>query len=387
MCSKEKGTHYLRVVGTLSQTRACGQPPPLVVLQSKRKFLLTVSKEPTVVEPTSERLIYAAMTECLKEVPSHVFTGLSTKSSISVTSSACWESTRAAGGTDEAIRLIVNDGLRGRPAKILDLETAETLHLSTLDEMSTGEYIFWRCLEDTLNEPPEELRYAFLTVVKEPGKARSVTKARACLKIVLDLVHRIVSWPLAKGFETSTDGLLGANQAWSLFKDLYKSPMREEVFYVTDKETSDFVGYSQIVETYDDFFMSSTDFEEETDNLSHTVGHIIADRWMIQCGIPTVLRGLVTETAFNPRYIFFNAKGGLEDLGEPSDTIGVRKILLRQGVLMGDPMTKVILHFTNIVTRKIAELLENPQKLSLYFTNAFSVSEALSRMRRDSTHT
>jgi hypothetical protein len=373
-CGLEKGNDFLRIAGTLIQTRACGQPPPLVVLQSKRKFILTVSVAPAARSVTQNTLVLAAMENALRDVPSEVFTGLSTKSSISVTSSACWEANRTEGGTDEAIRLIVSDGKRGRPAKILDLETAETLKLSILDELSVGEYVFWRCLEETLLIDPEELRFAYLTVVKEPGKARSVTKARACLKIVLDLVHRIVSWPLAKGFESSTSGLLGSNQAWTLFKDFYKDPIREELFQIKDKEVTEFAGYSQIVETYEDFFMSSTDFEEATDYMDNDVANIIADRWMRQCGIPTVLRGLVTETAFRPRWIFFTAKGGLEDLGLPTSDSDVRKVRLQRGVLMGDPLTKVVLHFTNIVSRSIAELLEQPERLTPYFGNAYSLA-------------
>lgn len=45
-----------------------------------------------------------------------------------------------------------------------------------------------------------DLKKVFLTVVNEPGKARSVTKSHASLKIVLDQVSKICCSVLRKAF-------------------------------------------------------------------------------------------------------------------------------------------------------------------------------------------
>jgi hypothetical protein len=59
--------------------------------------------------------------------------------------------------------------------------------------MSLGETIFWAALDQCIATPLDKLRLAYLVVVKEPGKARSVTKSPACLKIVLDVVNKLCS--------------------------------------------------------------------------------------------------------------------------------------------------------------------------------------------------
>jgi len=356
----EIGPRRTYVIGVLSQTRGCGTPPPLVILQSKVKFLKTISlKRPE--EPRTARLIRrAALEEVLNELDDSAFTGLSTKSRITVSTSSSWEKTRREGGTIEAARELLATLPIGEGVPVRDLHTGRIESYKSKEYFdSTGEVVFWLALDHVLRTPPEELKYAFLTMVKEPGKARTVTKARACLKIVLDLVNKLVSGPLEKGIRSSTSGMGKANHGWNLFCRLMSDEVRDMVFSLDSREEDTYEGYVERTDTFKALFMSSTDYESATDQMRHEMGSDLGQAWMLKCGIPPVLRGIVQKTCYQPRQVFFNATGVLNNFGTPRPDMGtnIRSVTMVTGILMGDPLTKVALHLTNVVTRRIGARL------------------------------
>jgi len=354
------GHRRVYLFGILSQTRGCGTPPPLVLLQSKNKFLRTISLEPPT-EPGSARAIRkAALEEVLSTLPREAFTGLATKARITVTTSSSWEKTRREGGTIEAAREILESLPIGEGVPVRNLDTGqieEYRQKSGFD--SVGEVVFWLALDHTLRTPPDLLKQAFLTVVKEPGKARSVTKARACLKIVLDLVNKIVAVPLEKGIRSSTSGMSKAHHGWNLFCRLMSDDLKEIVFHVEEREEHTYEGYVERTDTFADLYVVSTDYQEATDQMRHDVAQDLGDAWMRKCGIPRLLRAIVCKTCFSPREVFFYATGALEDLGTERPDMGqnVHSVSLVKGVLMGDPLTKVVLHLSNVVARHAAKRL------------------------------
>jgi len=369
---KETGQRQVFLIGLLTQTRGCGTPPPLVINQSKEKFLRTVTVEPEKFQATQAQLVKMGMHSVLKKIPDAVFTGLATKSRITVTTSACWDKTRREGGTLGHIHDLVEDGRNGVKAPIRDLNNRQILEKKTLEEFdSPGEYIFWTCLDLVLRTPLEELRYAFLTVVKEPGKGRSVTKARSYLKVVLDLVSKLCAEPLKKGIPSSTSGMGKSHHGWNFFNSLFDEDFRKEIFAVETEEVTPYATYVEHDRTYRDLYVASTDYEEATDSMKHEFGTLVAEMWMLKCGIPPILRGIVHGTCFRPRTIFFQGEGAFEKYGEPRPEMGegIRSVTLRMGVLMGDPLTKIVLHFSNVLTREIAVGLKDPTWLSLGFTN------------------
>jgi hypothetical protein len=375
------GHERLLIIGVLSQTRGCGTPPPLVVLQSKRKFLLTVSSEPVVESDTARSLRRMAIQEVIHQLPIAAVTGLSTKSRVTVTSSACWEKTRRDGGTTEQIKQMICDVDAMSQIPIRDLDTGRVESWRFQDEFDTvGELIFWVSLDRVLHTPPEELRKAFLTVVKEPGKARSVTKARACLKIVLDLVSKICSEPLAKGIRSSQSGMSASNHGWNFFNSFTGELEKQDVFSLLSREETPFEGYVERTDTFEDLYVSSTDYKEATDLLQHTVGRDLGVPWMLKCGIPAVLRGIVVSTCYQPREIYFKATGLLADIGRPTDEKDIRVVTLRQGVLMGDPLTKPVLHLTNVCTRLLEKRLMEPDFYNR-LSNSEELKQALSEFR------
>jgi hypothetical protein len=304
-----------------------------------------------------------AVEEVIKNLPAAAVTGLSTKSRVTITSAACWERTRKEGGTTEQIKQILASVDPMSQVRIRNLDTGGVESWKFPEEFdSVGELIFWVCLDQTLRTPREELRQAFLTVVREPGKARSVTKARACLKIVLDLVSKICAEPCAKGIRSSPSGMTASNQGGNLFNSFSNEQERREVFSLLQREETSFEGYVERTDTFEDLFISSTDYEEATDSLRHDVAKDLGYAWMVKCGIPAVLRGIVVETCYKPRKVFFKATGLLGDLGSSEPLMGpeIRSTTLRQGVLMGDPLTKPVLHLVNVTTRLLQNRINDP---------------------------
>jgi len=355
-----RGDRKIFLIGILSQTRGCGTPPPIVLLQSKIKFLRTVAAEPPIIPETLVKIRRAGLAEIIKLLPDRAFTGLSTKARVTVTTSACWENTRKNGGTTEEIRRILHPEVTGNQYPVLDLETGATLsYVDTQRHDSFGELIFWAALDRVLRTPLRELRSCFLTVVKEPGKARSVTKARACLKIVLDVVSKLCAEPLAKGIRSSQSGMTASNHGWNVFLRLFTEEAKEEVFRIATRTEAPFGGYVERTDTYEDLFVSSTDYEEATDRMNHKMASELAHAWMTKCGIPRMLRSIVMQTCFAERTVYFHATGMLATVGTAAPQFGehIRAVTLRNGVLMGDPLTKVCLHLTNAVTRHIGTRL------------------------------
>jgi len=351
-----EGNRKVFLIGILSQTRGCGTPPPLVLLQSKMKFLNTVSAAPPMIDETYVKLRRAGLAEIIKLLPDHAFTGLSTKSRVTVTTSACWENTRRNGGTTEEIRRILHPDVAGIQYQKLDLDTGAVIgYVDTQRHDSFGELIFWAALDRVRRTPLHDLRSCFLTVVKEPGKARSVTKARASLKIVLDVVSKLCAEPLAKGIRSSQSGMTASNHGWNVFLRLFTEEAKDEVFRIAQREETSFGGYVERTDTFEDLYVSSTDYEEATDRMNHQMASELAHAWMTKCGIPRMLRSIVMQTCFAERTVYFHATGMLATVGVSAPQYGenIRAVTLRNGVLMGDPLTKVCLHLTNAVTRHV----------------------------------
>jgi hypothetical protein len=308
------------------------------------------------------------MGEILGELPDHIFTGLSTKGGISVTEAACFEYTTQEHGTLQAIKEICQERAYGIRAQLRDLNTGKVLG-TFLDEYSEGTYIFFRCLEEVLYMSPEERSKATLVIVDEPGKNRAVTKGVACVKVVMDFVNKICSVPLEKGFESSHSGMRQSNHAWNFFKDFEKESLRSILFKVKHREEKQYEGETRVTLEYEDVYAVSTDYETATDFESHKIAKEIAYPWMLKCGIPKILRNLVCEIAFRPRRIQFT--GTNLEIGKVIDRENeISEITTCRGVLMGDPLTKVILHFTNIVVRRLAMRLFDESFITKVFGTA-----------------
>jgi hypothetical protein len=357
--------------GVLCQTRCAGKPPPLAKLQTKLKFIQTVLVEDDT-NPVKLKIVSQIMAELISELPDHTFAGLSTKAGVTATTSATWEHTQAEEGTLQSLQDICKDRALGVKAQVYNLETGTFLHYLD-DNESEGTYIFWRCFENVIRMTPDERKIAALVITDEPGKNRSVTKAVACVKIVFDFVNKICSIPLERGFESSHSGMRKANHMWNFFKEYEKAPLKDVLFSEKSRKETQYNGTTRVEVEYEDVFAVSTDYETATDYLSHKIGKVIAYPWMVKCGIPKILRDLVCEIAFESRPIRYTGNFGIGELIKEEGGITTRQIRTKRGVLMGDPLTKVVLHFTNIVSRRLSwriyqnDFLQKVFKSSLEF--------------------
>jgi len=304
-------------------------------------------------------------------IPEHAFTGLSTKAVITLTTSATIDSKVADGGTVQAIANELAKLHKLSKIPIRNLVTGEIDHYETMSEMTIGDLIFWYSVQEVISTPPEVLREVKLLVIREPGKSRCVTKGHACLKIILDVINKICSWPLKKGVRSSQSGMSLEAHGWEFFKSFFDKFEEPNLFDVVDSQrtVTGLSGEYSLTEVYRDVFVSSTDYETATDYMSYEVASYVGGQWMTRCGIPPVLRGIVHETCYKPRKILFDATGPIKDLGDPTGTEGVRSIITSRGVLMGDPLTKPCLHIINVLARIIAEKKDDP---SFYATVRFN---------------
>jgi len=364
------------VRSTLSQTRCMGTPPPLVVHQSKHKLITCISKVPKPLTPTQRSLVMVGINRTIAKIPDHAFSGLATKARITLTTAACWEETKKDGGSVQAIADIIAGLHKGVKAKIIDLETGLYLRDVSHEDVEAGEYIFWRSLEEVLRSKPEEISQVRALVVKEPAKARTVTKGKICLKIVLDVVSKICSWPLKK-VPTSKSGMGMDAHGWNLFNDFYSNEYRDIAFAQARGTQKDYSPMrDRIVQDvlYEQVFAECTDFENATDNMHHEVAWIFAEKWMLACGIPRVLRKVVKRTCFSPRRVVFSGRGIFSTTGHPYEDTD-RYVDLVRGIMMGDPLTKVILHLLNIVCRELGRYIGSGLYKELILDQSITLSD------------
>nr|WKR37703.1 putative RNA-dependent RNA polymerase [Leptosphaeria biglobosa narnavirus 12] len=354
--TRSSQTRRVFLNGMLSQTRAAGTPPAAVVLKSKRKFARTVQEDSPRLTPTQRLVMRKSMSALATKLPREAFTGLSTKARVTVTGSACAEATRREGGTYEALLQLVHS--RDDMIPVRDFDTGKPVAYKKAREFeSAGEALFHCCLDEVLRTQPEDLRRVTLATVKEPAKARTVTKGPAALKVVLDTVSKICAWPLKK-VPSSKSGMGKSHHGWNLFTELFDEENYKTLFHPRTVEEDEYVDH--IVRTYvwDDVYFSSTDYQEATDFINHEVAADVGEFWMRRCGIPPLLRGIVHAVCFRPRTVRFAASGPLAAEGIEVEP-GFNEITLKRGVLMGDPLTKVILHLVNILAREIGNDLSS----------------------------
>jgi hypothetical protein len=357
--------------GTLSQTRGAGQPPDSVKMQSKRKFLSTISEEPPPLTNTEKAVLRASIRQLDRSLPENVFTGLDTKARVTLNANACWEKSQQEGGTLDAISEIVHLGTVGVPCKIRDLFSGEVESEKLLSEISPGTYVFWTCLDEVLKSDPSQMTRAALVMISEPGKARTVTKAKACLKVVLDVVNKICSHPMSK-IESSKSGMTKSSHAWNAFKAGWTPEGKKFVFNEESRREQTMPDGSTFVKRrFRDVYTSSTDYEEATDSMHHEIARTVSKYWMKKCGIPPILQSIVLGTCYVPRSIVFEAYGPMAGLGtkwtEDSPFREPEFVTLRKGVLMGDPLTKVTLHLVNILVRITGAMYQDPRFLGDIF--------------------
>jgi len=330
---------YLQVM-ILSQTRASGVPPRAV-------YDRTIAKTKAILMTPSSRELLDIVQGPLKRAVDHLYYDLLTRiggsenrekffssvvdsAKISLSDSGEFFTKTDSGGKLEAARQI----LSVNPViPEIDLHTGlETGKILTPDS-PIGERLFhWSCgtFRDRTKVYEKNCMSCRISLVAELGKYRTIT--------VSTLQHAVLLHPFShmglkilEALPSSESGIGAANHAWNFFKRMsHKNPSASFIF---DKN----------IETS----VMSTDWESATDYCDPYIAGAMLNRWMHLLGIPKWYRETVCFALTAPRQV-----ETLDRRGAP-----IEKFYTRRGVLMGDPVTKVVLHLHHLVGRRIAGLL------------------------------
>jgi hypothetical protein len=330
---------YLQVM-ILSQTRASGVPPRAV-------YDRTLAKTVAILKTPSSKELYSLVEAPLARAVDHLYSDLLTRlggsenreqfflsvtkaAKISLSDSGEFFTNTNDGGKLEASRRV----LRANPEiPEIDLHTGKYTGKIFTKDSPIGERLFhWACgtFRDRSKVYQNNCMSCRISLVAELGKYRTIT--------VSSLQHAVLLHPFShmglkilEALPSSESGIGAANHAWNFFKRLsHKNPSASFIFN-KDIETS----------------VMSTDWSQATDYCDPYIAGAMLNRLMNLLGIPQWYAQTVLFALTAPRQV--------ETLDRNNAPIDV--FYTSRGVLMGDPVTKVVLHLHHLVGRRIAGLL------------------------------
>jgi len=169
-----------------------------------------------------------------------------------------------------------------------------------------------------------------ISLVAELGKYRTITVS--CLQHAV-LLHPFshMGIKILEAIPSSESGVGAANQAWNFFKRLsHKNPSASFIF-------------NENIETS----VVSTDWEEATNYSDPYIAGAMLNRLCSLLGVPKWYRETMLFALTAPRQV--------ETLDRNQCPVSL--FYTKRGVLMGDPVTKVVLHLYHLIGGKIAGLL------------------------------
>jgi len=331
---------YLQVM-MMSQTRASGVPPRIV-------YDRTLAKTKAILMTPSSKDQYELIKGPLARATDHVYSDLLTRlgsdearslffeavaksAKISLSDSGEFFVKSDEGGKLEASRRVLRYNTH---IMEIDLHTGEhTGKVLTKENAKPGHRLFhWACgkFRDRRNVYHNNSMSCRVSLVAELGKYRTVT--------VSTLQHALLLHPMShmglkilEAFPSSESGIGAANHAWNFFQRLsHKNPSASFIF--NEKITTSVL---------------STDWEEATNYSDPYIAGAMLNRLLDSLGVPKWYRESVLFALTAPRQV-----ETLDRNGAP-----IEVFYTSRGVLMGDPVTKVVLHLYHLIGGKIAGLL------------------------------
>jgi len=325
----------------MSQTRASGVPPRAV-------YDRTLAKTKAILTTPSSKDLYEQIKGPLARATDHFYGDLLTRlgsteardtffenvvksAKISLSDSGEFFTKTDLGGKLEASRRVL---VANPEIKEISLDTGQwTGKVLTRDNSSQGELLFhWACgrFADRSKIYSNNSMSCRISLVAELGKYRTIT--------VSSLQHALLLHPMShmglkilEALPSSQSGIGAANHAWNFFKRLsHKNPSASFIFN-EDIETS----------------VMSTDWTSATDYCDPHIAGAMLNRLLSHLGVPKWYRETVHLALCAPRQV-----ETLDRNGAP-----IEVFYTSRGVLMGDPVTKVVLHLHHLIGRKIAGLL------------------------------
>jgi len=338
-CSLIRGetplSHYQVMI--LSQTRASGVPP-------RSLYDKTLAKTKEILTTPSSRELLEFIESPLKVATDHFYSDLLTRlggegsregffesvvkeSKISLSDSGEFFTNTNDGGKLEASRLVLTSNPE---IPEIDLNTGLKTGKVLTKDSPIGERLFhWACgmFTDRSKIYNKNCMSCRISLVAELGKYRTIT--------VSTLQHALLLHPMSHmglkivgAMPTSESGIGAANHAWNFFKRMsHKNPSASFIFN-EDIQTSVF----------------STDWSSATDYCDPLIAGAMLNRLLEALGVPKWYRETVLFALTGPRQVETIDRNG----------VPIEKFFTSRGVLMGDPVTKMVLHLHHLIGARIA---------------------------------
>nr|UAW09567.1 MAG: replicase [Aspergillus flavus narnavirus 1] len=324
---------------TMSQTRASGIPPRSVYFKTLEK-IQKILKEPSskdaynafkpFIRPAMDE-IYGTILMSLggNENRDRFFTRCVSAAKISLSDSGEFFTKSEDGGKLEAARLI----LRQNPEiDEINLHTGQKTGRKLTIKDGQGNMLFhWACGQfvDRRNVYAKNVMSTRISLVAELGKYRAITVSHLAHAVLLHVLSHVLL-EFIRVIPSSESGVGAANHAWNFFKRL-SSQSPEANFLFTSLEV----------------FLFSTDWEQATDFCDHYIAEALLNILCVCLGIPVWYRQTCAFALCAPRQVEF-----LDPESKVLDCF-----FTQRGELMGDPVTKVILHTYHLVCRTAVKQL------------------------------
>jgi len=327
-------------VMVLSQTRASGVPPRSVYYKTLDKIREILQEEPSsetyglfrpFIKPSIELLHQELLTSLGgNENRDRFFDSCASAAKISLSDSGEFFTKSEDGGKLEAARKVLQEIV---DIEVIDLQTGLKTGRKLFKGLdSQGEVLFmWAChmFHDRRNCYEKNIMSTRISLVAELGKYRAITVSHLAHAILLHVLSHVLLDYL-RVIPSSESGVKAANHAWNFFKRLsHKNPAGNFLF--ENEET----------------LLFSTDWKQSTDFIDHNVGRAILACLCQIMGIPKWYAQTCTFALCAPRQVEFL---------DPENKV-LSMFLTKRGMLMGDPVTKVVLHTYHLISRIIAKSL------------------------------
>jgi len=253
-----------------------------------------------------------------------LFTKCSEAAKVSLSDSGEFFTTCGEGGKLEAARKVLT---QYEKMPLIDLNTGQrTGRFIRPESGNQGEFLFmWACnmFHDRTTCYDRNVMNVRVHLVAELGKYRAITVSHLAHSVLLHVISHVLLRYLGY-IPSSESGVRAANHAWNFFKRLsHKNPAANFVF--GDEET----------------YLFSTDWETATDYAPHKTSAMMFNLICRELGIPEWYRQVCNFALFAPRQV---------EAIDREDKLLYRYFTTR-GVLMGDPVTKVILHMFHLIAK------------------------------------
>jgi len=394
---------------TLCQTRTMGYLPPHIAEIKRDSYRKTVNRPLEKLEPDRAKYIYLATRKFLHHggIKENLFNVERDQSegmlfdaianvSVDIKQNASVDHTVSDGGKIEDARVLINTAIKNEwkiPVRDLnDHSIIEIISVSDHDAEieSWARIIFWTSYQIVLNfwirrgkwntsdyhplpvngeDYYEDILLAKILHISEPGKERNLTKSKAVYAWFLTPAGKLCQSVLANLPEHRA-GLEMAAHDWMHTRRI--SSESTESGFIYDPSTGKL--RTEIIHAFKDW-TESTDFISKFVGLSHLTALLDFT------GFPVKYGELLKRTILAPQPVEEVAirKIGSFDLGEKFDetTYATWSGAIREGYMMGNPITKSILHLIHV--SELQTVKEYLSKRGIRLERGAPLSESLDR--------